>query len=166
MRCCRFDEAVAARPSAREHLEAQIDHLGKLSAEAQELRRPITSAALLAAPKSRDERHDLYVLTDDNATILGYIKVGRKHLYYTKAEGGFIELDPVCLLDFYVLHQRQGHGIRLFQHMLDAQHSTAQEIAYDRPSLKLYPFLAKHYGLTSYVPQANHFVVFDEFFSS
>ena len=35
----------------------------------------------------------------------------------------------------------------------------------DQPTAKLLNFVNKHYGLSDYVPQANHAVVFNEFFS-
>lgn len=39
-----------------------------------------------------------------------------------------------------------------------------EKLAYDRPSPKLLGFLAKHYGLKGFSPQANNFVVFDKYF--
>lgn len=39
-----------------------------------------------------------------------------------------------------------------------------EKLAYDRPSPKLLGFLAKHYGLKGFSPQANNFVVFDRYF--
>ena len=37
-------------------------------------------------------------------------------------------------------------------------------IAYDKPSNKLISFLSKHYGLNSFVPQNNNYVIFRDFF--
>lgn len=37
-------------------------------------------------------------------------------------------------------------------------------LAYDRPSPKLLSFLSKHFGLKEYFPQANKFVVYDQYF--
>lgn len=39
----------------------------------------------------------------------------------------------------------------------------AVELAYDRPSPKMIRFLQKHFGLSSWETQQNHFVIFDEF---
>lgn len=50
------------------------------------------------------------------------------------------------------------------QHMLQAEQLTAEQLAYDRPSPKLLSFLHKHYGLASYIPQSNNFVVFEAYF--
>lgn len=39
------------------------------------------------------------------------------------------------------------------------------EIAYDRPSPKLKPFLRRHFGLSNCLDQPNRFMVFKEYFS-
>ncbi|CAN0413931.1 unnamed protein product, partial [Ectocarpus sp. 13 AM-2016] len=41
---------------------------------------------------------------------------------------------------------------------------TPTEIAYDRPSPKLKPFLGKHFGLHNCLDQPNRFMVFKEHF--
>ncbi|KDO26403.1 hypothetical protein SPRG_08206 [Saprolegnia parasitica CBS 223.65] len=168
MRYCTLDELLATLPSDRARLEAQLDRLGEKSAEAQGLRQPITSMALLQSPKSLDEGHHVHVLVDDqhDGAIVGYLKTGTKHLYYVTAAGAYKEMDPVCVLDFYVVQQRQGHGAMLFRSMLERLHVAAKDLAYDRPSPKLGPFLAKHFQLRSFVPQSNRFVIFDAFFEA
>jgi hypothetical protein len=50
------------------------------------------------------------------------------------------------------------------QHMLAAERLSPEQLAYDRPSPKLLSFVRKHYGLSSYVPQSNNFVVFEQHF--
>lgn len=45
--------------------------------------------------------------------------------------------------------------------MLKDEGISPQMLAYDRPSPKLLNFMAKHYGLKSYIKQSHHFVVFD-----
>jgi alpha-tubulin N-acetyltransferase 1 len=47
--------------------------------------------------------------------------------------------------------------------MLESENIEPRSIAYDRPSPKLYGFLKKHYGLQSYVPQNNNFVIFNAY---
>ena len=91
--------------------------------------------------------------------------------------GNHHELRPLCVLDFYIHEsaQRAGHGYRLFEHMLQvlyrarsvailtstqAEVTMAKLLAYDRPSNKLLPFLARHYKLREFLPQPNNFVVF------
>jgi len=39
------------------------------------------------------------------------------------------------------------------------------QLAYDRPSPKLLPFLEKHFGLKTHLPQPNHYVLYYEFFT-
>ena len=48
--------------------------------------------------------------------------------------------------------------------MLEHERTVPSKLAYDRPSAKLIGFMAKHYGLKSYVPQNNNYVVFDEYY--
>ena len=48
--------------------------------------------------------------------------------------------------------------------MLDKEHAMPHIIAYDKPSNMFLNFLRKHYGLSSYVPQTNNFVVFTNYF--
>lgn len=55
--------------------------------------------------------------------LLGYVKVGRKHLYLYDDKNLPYEGNFVCLLDFYVHYQYQGRGIgtRLLQFMLESE---------------------------------------------
>jgi len=128
---------------------------------AQGLSLPITSAEKLAGAES----HRLYLLRD-GAAVQGLLKVGVKHLYYWKKDGSTVELDPLCVLDIYVHEsaQRRGVGKALFDAMLEREGLPPHKYAYDRPSAKMMPFLAKHFGLTAHNPQPNKFVVFDRFF--
>lgn len=82
--------------------------------------------------------------------------------------GDFKEIEPLCVLDFYVSEscQRKGIGKLLFEAMTTHENMTAEKLAYDRPSPKLIAFLRKHYGLSDYIPQSNNFVIFKQYFSS
>ena len=73
----------------------------------------------------------------------------------------------MCVLDFYVHEsvQRGGHGKDMFERMLKEENIEPRKLAYDRPSPKLKAFLAKHYGLKSFVNQNNNFVIFDAYFA-
>lgn len=77
------------------------------------------------------------------------------------------EIKPICVLDIYVHEnvQRGGHGRILFDVMLEKYKTTAEKLAYDRPSEKLIAFNAKHFGLKSYVPQNNNYVIYDAYFT-
>jgi len=48
--------------------------------------------------------------------------------------------------------------------MLDDQRVEPHHIAYDKPTSLFLSFLAKHYGLKTFVPQVNNFVVFTNYF--
>jgi hypothetical protein len=160
----------------REELCAVIDALGQESAkvgefassasavshfqviprsQAQNIANAFTSAEKLSSQAD----HRLY-LTCDSRGVIAMMKVGPKHLYMIDAKGAYQEKDPLCVLDFFVVHQRQGLGIELFNFALERESATADALAYDRPSGMMLPFLAKHFGLTEYSPQPNNFVMF------
>jgi GNAT superfamily N-acetyltransferase len=52
--------------------------------------------------------------------VVGFLKVGRKKLYVFDAAGAHHEMQPLCVLDFYVHEskQRMGCGKALYEHML------------------------------------------------
>ena len=95
---------------------------------------------------------------------------GNRNKGLQKCEG------TLCVLDFYVDEnvQRGGWGRRIFEAMLgDLEgmeglelEKNAGRLAYDRPSKKMKPFLAKHYGLGNFVDQSNNYVVFQPFWDS
>lgn len=49
--------------------------------------------------------------------VLGGIKVGCKKLFIRNDTGAYQEIEPICVLDFYVHedHQRLGVGKRLYE---------------------------------------------------
>jgi len=120
----------------------------------------ITTLAKLTA-----NDHTIFFKVEENKCI-GFIKVGKKNLFIRNRSGSIIEMKPLCVLDFYVDHkvQRGGYGKVLFEAMLEHERQVPAKLAYDRPSSKLIGFMAKHYGLKSYVPQNNNYVVFDEYY--
>ena len=79
--------------------------------------------------------------------------MGYKQLFVRGRGGEMHEMKPLGVLDFYVdaQVQRGGIGKNLFDIMLQYMSSKPALIAYDRPSHKLMGFLAKHFGLRSYV---------------
>ncbi|XP_018884796.1 alpha-tubulin N-acetyltransferase 1 isoform X9 [Gorilla gorilla gorilla] len=145
-----------------------IDELGKASAKAQNLSAPITSAS-----RMQSNRHVVYILKDSSArpagkgAIIGFIKVGYKKLFVLDDREAHNEVEPLCILDFYIHEsvQRHGHGRELFQYMLQKERVEPHQLAIDRPSQKLLKFLNKHYSLETTVPQVNNFVIFEGFFA-
>ncbi|KAF9975145.1 Alpha-tubulin N-acetyltransferase 1 [Actinomortierella ambigua] len=106
-------------------------------------------------------------LIDDEsgAVVTGMLKMGEKKLFIVDRFGVMHEQEACCVLDFYVNEtcQRQGYGKQLFDYMLKTEDISPEQIAYDRPSPKLYQFLKKHFGLAHHVPQPNQFAIFEGF---
>jgi alpha-tubulin N-acetyltransferase 1 len=140
-----------------------IDILGARSQRAQEINVALTSVARLCENKS----FRLYLLTKDHRGV-GILKMGVKKLFVTHpVTRSLVEVDPLCVLDFYVDEscQRHGCGKALYAHMLQEERVRRPEtLAIDRPSPKMLGFMKKHYGLSAFAPQVNNFVVFDRFF--
>ncbi|KAM5165760.1 alpha-tubulin N-acetyltransferase 1 isoform 7-T7 [Callospermophilus lateralis] len=121
----------------------------------------------------QSNRHVIYVLKDTSArpagkgAIIGFLKVGYKKLFVLDDREAHNEVEPLCILDFYIHEsvQRHGHGRELFQHMLQKERVEPHQLAIDRPSQKLLKFLNKHYNLETTVPQVNNFVIFEGFFA-
>uniref|UniRef100_A0A2K5HZM1 Alpha-tubulin N-acetyltransferase 1 n=1 Tax=Colobus angolensis palliatus TaxID=336983 RepID=A0A2K5HZM1_COLAP len=142
--------------------------LGDFQAKAQNLSAPITSAS-----RMQSNRHVVYILKDSSGrpagkgAIIGFIKVGYKKLFVLDDREAHNEVEPLCILDFYIHEsvQRHGHGRELFQYMLQKERVEPHQLAIDRPSQKLLKFLNKHYNLETTVPQVNNFVIFEGFFA-
>eukprot|EP01116_Phalansterium_solitarium_P015851 TRINITY_DN3544_c0_g1_i1.p1 TRINITY_DN3544_c0_g1~~TRINITY_DN3544_c0_g1_i1.p1 ORF type:complete len:365 (+),score=45.21 TRINITY_DN3544_c0_g1_i1:102-1097(+) len=136
--------------------------MGIASGLAQKLPGPITSLNKL---QYAEPAQNLYIICSDT-TVDGILKVGRKKLFVTGDFGQMHEITPLCVLDFYVHEkkQRSGVGSRLFNYMLEAEKVTPDKLAYDRPSEKFLAFLHKYFGLRSYTPQSNNYVVFRDYF--
>ncbi|XP_014392735.1 PREDICTED: alpha-tubulin N-acetyltransferase 1 isoform X3 [Myotis brandtii] len=157
-----------ARVDVQQQLMTIVDELGKASAKAQHLPAPITSAS-----RMQSNRHVMYVLKDSSArpagkgAIIGFLKVGYKKLFVLDDREAHNEVEPLCILDFYIHEtlQRHGHGRELFQYMLQKERVEPHQLAIDRPSQKLLKFLNKHYNLETTVPQVNNFVIFEGFFA-
>jgi len=152
-----------------------VEDLGKASARAQGLRQPVTCSTRIAS--SVEQR--LYLLIGGRNIVKGLIKVGKKRLFVATAANannntfrrsnnpGLREIEPLCVLDFYVHEscQRKGEGKTLFEYMMNAEKKIPSRMGYDRPSPKFLNFLSKHYGLKDYVPQNNNFVVYNRYFN-
>ncbi|XP_077611096.1 alpha-tubulin N-acetyltransferase 1 isoform X2 [Crocuta crocuta] len=157
-----------ARIDLQQQIMTIVDELGKASAKAQHLPAPITSAS-----RMQSNRHVMYVLKDTSArpagkgAIIGFLKVGYKKLFVLDDREAHNEVEPLCILDFYIHEslQRHGHGRELFHYMLQKERVEPHQLAIDRPSQKLLKFLNKHYNLETTVPQVNNFVIFEGFFA-
>ncbi|KAI1303917.1 Alpha-tubulin N-acetyltransferase 1 [Mortierella claussenii] len=107
--------------------------------------------------KSRSEEKGVYVA--------GMLKIGEKKLFIVDKFGTMHEQEVCCVLDFYVEKscQRRGFGKLLFDYMLKVEDIKPNQIAYDRPSPKLYRFLSKYFQLERHLPQPNMFAIFEGF---
>jgi len=147
----------------KEKIAEIMDVVGKASALAQSLHTVITSAEKLRS----GEEQVVYFLCDFSVNqVVGLLKIGRKKLFVYDQQGVQHELNPLCILDFYVHESRQrvGCGKVLFDAMLANEHVDVKHLAIDRPSDKFIYFLRKHYQLTKMIPQVNNFAIFDGFF--
>ncbi|ESS63932.1 hypothetical protein TcG_03578 [Trypanosoma cruzi] len=154
-RCNNIDEHAV-------HLMQTINILGIRSKEAQCLNTVLTSVARLR--ENRQAR--VYLLCQDGYGV-GILKMGVKKLFVTHPSySSLVEIDPLCVLDFFVdtSFQRKGFGKTLFDAMLLNEGLNPGEVAIDRPSVKFLAFLRKYYGLVEYTPQTNNFVVFHRYF--
>lgn len=144
------------------NLNSLLDDIGHLSSKAQQLRTTITTANKFYS--SGDNK--IYIRAKGNM-VIGFLKIGHKKLFIRDLYGNIHEINPICLLDFYVheSQQRSGHGKALFELMLKKEQISPSKMGYDKPSPKLVAFLKKHYNLVDYVPQNNNFIVFDDYFN-
>eukprot|EP01066_Platyproteum_vivax_P019028 Platyproteum_vivax@DN7621_c4_g1_i1.p1 len=155
----RLQTPLQTNEDSYSKLSKILYEMGKKSAEAQKLKAPITNATRL---KNTD--HVVFLKYSGNV-CLGFLKVGSKALFVHTPNKALKRIEPLCVLDFYVHEscQRSGHGYSLFSTMLQHKKETAPNLAYDKPSMKLLRFLAKHYELEDYCEQNNNYVVFDSY---
>nr|CAG8501088.1 10070_t:CDS:2 [Entrophospora candida] len=155
------DLNVFRETSKQEGLCKIIDTMGKASAKAQDLKIVITTTN-----KMKEHLHNLYIMKNPNNThVVGILKVGVKKLFIVDKVGNQHEIEPLCVLDFYIheSYQRSGYGKQIFEFMLKSEDVSPSKLAYDRPSEKFRSFLKKHYNLINFIPQPNSFVVFDQY---
>nr|XP_026500594.1 alpha-tubulin N-acetyltransferase 1-like isoform X2 [Vanessa tameamea] len=152
----------------QDSLSKLINFLGEQSAQAQGLNKVITTAYKLR----NSPTHILYLLKDFNAKggngdVIGLLKVGQKHLFLFDERDKVCEVEPLCVLDFYVLpdRQRHGYGKILFDHMLTDMNTSAEKLAIDGPSPKMEQFLRKNYGIERLMHQKNNFAVSPQLFA-
>lgn len=154
------DTLRALAPADAQLVRKAIDSIGELSAKAQGLSKPITSHAQMLACDNR-----LY-LSVGKDSLRGLLRVGGRQLFvHRKQSSEYVQTSPLCVLDFFVCTalQRGGEGRALFDFMCQREGTCAAALGYDRPSHKFLAFLRKHFDLASFIPQLNHFVVFDEY---
>lgn len=155
------------------YFQTWIDELGIESAEAQQLKQPITTSETLRngglKPASPVKYNDtLYLLiTEEPGGIINpvaFLRIGKRCLYFDH-DGQLEQVrDVLCALDFYSRIQRRGIGYLLLSSALKEFAVDAYQLAFDRPTSAMLLFLSKHFGLTNPIEQHNHFVIFAGFF--
>ena len=78
--------------------------MGKKSSQAQKLPKVITTSSNI------HNNQNIYMKIEGEK-IVGFIKVGEKHIFYRDFMGRVIEIDAFCVLDFYVHESCQRKGI-------------------------------------------------------
>jgi alpha-tubulin N-acetyltransferase 1 len=144
-----------------EEIISLINQLGLSSSRAQGLTHIITTYTSFANSDNK-----MYILTAENGKkALGFVKVGARNLFLWDRRGVQHEKKVLCLLDFFTFPscQRKGHGRKMIDAMLDDCSLQMKQVPIDRPSSLCLSFMKTHFGLTSFLPQSNNFVVFDEF---
>jgi alpha-tubulin N-acetyltransferase 1 len=147
--------------SVHDDVKSLINAIGTASSSAQKLSHVITTFLTISGTDNT-----LYILIDDtNQKVVGFTKVGRRHLFLWDQTGVQHEMNPLCLLDFFTFPecQRRGNGKKMINRMLQDQKLEMRQIPIDRPSSLCLSFMKKQFGLSDFYPQANKFVVFDEF---
>ena len=68
-------------------------------------------------------KNSFNLLFSGRGTALGILKVGTKRLFVYNHHGNVHEMEPLCVLDFYVheSRQRMGCGRKLFDFMLQVK---------------------------------------------
>lgn len=147
--------------SVHDDVKSLINAIGAASSSAQKLPRVITAFLTFSGTDNA-----MYILLDDtNQKVVGFTKVGRRHLFLWDHTGVQHEMNPLCLLDFFTFPecQRRGNGKKMINRMLQDQNLEMRQIPIDRPSSLCLSFMKKQFGLSEFYLQANKFVVFDEF---
>ncbi|KAH0787857.1 alpha-tubulin N-acetyltransferase-like [Histomonas meleagridis] len=153
---------MCKKPNA--DLVSLINDIGIASSKAQGLSHIITTFSTFTGGDNT-----LYILVNQElGEVLGFVKVGYRHLFLWDRVGQQHETETLCLLDFftYPSQQRKGFGRKLIDRMLSDQGLEMSQIPIDRPSALCFSFMKKHFGLSEYLPQANKFVVFDQYWET
>ncbi len=69
------------------------------------------NTTITTAHKFFTSNHRIFIKAKENS-IIGFIKVGVKKLFVRDERNNYLEITPLCVLDFYVheSYQRSGHG--------------------------------------------------------
>ena len=121
-------------------LQEAVDIMGKRSARAQGLKKAITSYVQMTTSD-----HRLFLLVARGGALKGMMRVGQRQLFVRRdGDAPYCQINPTCVLDFYVHEscQRRGEGRQIYDQMIAHEGKQPHELGYDRPSAKFLGFLA------------------------
>ena len=92
--------------------------------------------------------HRVYFKTIGSKCI-GFVRCGNKSIHVRNEKGQMVEIEALCIFDFYVHEnwQRKGQGRMLLDHVLTREGTTSKKLAVDRINSALMHFFHKNYGL-------------------
>ncbi|KAF9356691.1 Alpha-tubulin N-acetyltransferase 1 [Mortierella sp. AD094] len=153
-------------PLMMESIRKSLWDLNGPSSSSPTITQDLSSSGMLAAMSAQEEaskKSSRSRSEEKGVYVAGMLKIGEKKLFIVDKAGTMHEQEACCVLDFYVDKscQRRGFGKLLFDYMLKVEDIEPNQIAYDRPSPKLFKFLMKHFQLERHVPQPNMFAIFE-----
>ena len=110
--------------------------------------------------------HRVYFKTIGSKCI-GFVRCGNKTIHVKSEKGPMVEIEALCLFDFYVHEhwQRKGQGRVLLDHVLSREGTSAKKLAVDRINSALMHFFQKNYGLQETVAtNTGNISIFLDFF--
>ncbi|KAG0205043.1 Alpha-tubulin N-acetyltransferase 1 [Mortierella sp. GBA30] len=154
-----LDQLEIGSPLMRESIRKSLQDFNGSSDSASQ------SGSSMSVQEDASRRSQRGRSEEKGVYVAGMLKMGEKRLFIVDKSGILHEQEVCCVLDFYVDEscQRRGFGKLLFDYMLKVENTDPNQIAYDRPSPKLYQFLAKYFGLERHLPQPNQFAIFEGF---
>lgn len=144
----------------RLHVKGIIDLLGESSSKEQGLNVIKTNSHKFFTSNDR-----IFLKCDKNI-VLGFLRVGKRHMKIKDEKNNYSDDHPLCVIDFYVpkQYERQGVGKAIFDKMLYFEKVQPGELCYDRLTPKMIKFLNKHFALKEYIIQNNGFSVYMNYF--
>ena len=174
------------------NFESWMDCLGKESAEAQNLKQPITSSQILkngalkpTSPnkftddvfvvlsvrrRSQTSNHMKTRTRNESSPLsevepLAFLRMGKRPLFLSTEEQLVLVDDSLAALDIYSRVQRNGWGFLLLSHALNKYGVSMNKVAFDRPTEAMLTFLKKHFPFLGQATfHHNRFVTFPGFF--
>lgn len=140
------------------YIDLIINSLGKLSCGQRHLKNQTTSSELFFK-----KQNETMIIKANQRKVFGFIRYGHQDVYLSDSNQELMKVKNLLIVfDFYVhtTNQKRGIGKELFDKLLEINHITAGDIAYDMLNEKMINFLYKHYSLKNPLRQHNHLYIF------